>query len=323
MKKTILVAIAFLSLSFVNAQEGKPSVKVFSNFNYDLSAEEGETAFKEFEIKRAYLGYGYKFDDKFSAKVTFDVGNNDGGSAYTAFLKIASLTWKTTDNLIVNFGQIGTKNFKFMEKAWGRRYVAKAVQDKYKWASSADVGVSADYRIMDNLTVDAQVLNGEGYKKSQSAEGKFRGGFGITYTLGDRVALRVHHDVMPRTTYGDNDASQEITAFALAYKGKNFNLGAEKNIMQNAGNTVDLEKSLFAVYGTYNINDKYAVFGRYDDVASTDDWNIAKDGAFTLFGIERKMTKGVTMAINMQSWTGAAEGSEAEGTLFLNLEYKF
>ena len=35
------------------------------------------------------------------------------------------------------------------------------------------------------------------------------------------------------------------------------------------------------------------------------------------------MTKGVTIALNMQSWTDAAEGSEAEETLFLNIEYKF
>ena len=92
--------------------------KVFSNFNYDMSPAEGEDSFKEFELKRAYLGYSYKIDDKFSTKITFDVGNNTGGTAYTAFLKIAQLNWKYNDNVSINFGMIGTKNFKFMEKAW-------------------------------------------------------------------------------------------------------------------------------------------------------------------------------------------------------------
>ena len=64
--------------------------KVFSNFNYDMSPAEGEDSFKEFELKRAYLGYSYKIDDKFSTKITFDVGNNTGGTAYTAFLKNSS-----------------------------------------------------------------------------------------------------------------------------------------------------------------------------------------------------------------------------------------
>ena len=55
MKKTILLlSTAFIMSLNVSAQEGTPSVKIFSNFNYDISTEEGEQAFKEFELKRAY-----------------------------------------------------------------------------------------------------------------------------------------------------------------------------------------------------------------------------------------------------------------------------
>ena len=35
------------------------------------------------------------------------------------------------------------------------------------------------------------------------------------------------------------------------------------------------------------------------------------------------MAKGVTVALNMQSWENDEEDSEAEETLFLSLEYKF
>ena len=124
MKKTILLLSATLFLlTNINAQTATPAVKVFSNFNYDMSTEEGENPFKAFEVKRSYLGYSYKIDDRFSTKITFDVGSNSGGSAYTAFLKIASLKWKTSDKLTLNLGIVGTKNFNFMEKAWGRRYI--------------------------------------------------------------------------------------------------------------------------------------------------------------------------------------------------------
>ena len=47
----------------------------------------------------------------------------------------------------------------------GRRYIDKSAQDKYKWASSADAGVSLDYKLSNKISLDAQVLNGEGYKK--------------------------------------------------------------------------------------------------------------------------------------------------------------
>jgi len=319
MKKTILLlSTALIISSNLSAQEGTPSVKIFSNFNYDMSAEEDENAFKEFELKRAYLGYSYKIDDKFSTKITFDVGNNNEGSAYTAFLKIASLKWKATESLSLNVGMLGTKNFKFMEKTWGRRYIEKSAQDKYKWANSADLGATADYKITDNISLDAQILNGEGYKKTQGSNGLFRGGLGITYKIMENISLRVHHDVTPRSSYNDSTVSQTITSAAIAYSTENMTFGAEQNQKKNTNNVIDAEQDIISLYGAYNISDKYTVFARYDDATETD-----KEGSYTIYGIERKMTKGVTIALNMQSWTDAEEGSEAESTLFLNFEYKF
>ena len=321
MKKTILaLSAALLTVISVNAQVGKPSVKVFSNFNYNLSTEEGETAFKEFEIKRAYLGYSYKIDEQFSTKITFDVGNNESGSAYTAFLKIASLKWKNSDKLTLNVGMVGTKNFKFMEKSWGRRYIEKSAQDKYKWVNSADLGVTADYELFnDFLSIDAQILNGEGYKKAQDETGLFRGGLGITCKVSNKLTLRLHQDITPRSTYTDSTDSQYISTASLAYSGTNFSLGYEASLKQNADNIIaDEEKSLMSIYGSYKLNEDYTLFARYDDATET-----AKEGSYTIYGIERQMTKGVTVALNMQSWTDATDGSEAENTLYLNLEYKF
>ena len=320
MKKTILLLISAVLITYnSNAQNGTPSVKVFSNFNYDMSSEENETAFKEFKIKRSYLGYSYQIDDNFSTKITFDVGNNNEGSSYTAFLKIASLKWKTSDKLTLNIGMVGTKNFKFMEKAWGKRYIEKSAQDKYKWANSADVGITADYKIGNKLAIDAQILNGEGYKKVQDDLGLFRGGLGITYRISTSLALRLHQDITPRSSYTDSTDSQYISAASLSYSGTNFSLAYEASLMQNSGNIIaDEEKNLMSIYGSYKLNEDYTLFARYDDATET-----ANEGSYTIYGIERQMTKGVTVALNMQSWTGAADGSEAENTLYINLEYKF
>lgn len=320
MGKTILLLISAVLIAYnSNAQNGTPSVKVFSNFNYDMSSEEKEVAFKEFEIKRSYLGYSYQIDDNFSTKITFDVGNNNEGSSYTAFLKIASLKWKTSDKLTMYVGMVGTKNFKFTEKSWGRRYIEKAAQDKYKWANSADLGVTANYKINGNLAIDAQILNGEGYKKEQDDSGLFRGGLGITYKISTNLALRLHQDIIPRSTYTDTTDSQHISSASLAYSGTNLSLGYEASLMQNADNIIaDEEKSLMSIYGSYKLNQDYTLFARYDDATET-----ANEGSYTIYGIERQMTKGVKVALNMQSWTDAAEGSEAKNTLYLNLEYKF
>ena len=86
-----------------------------------------------------------------------------------------------------------------------------------------------------------------------------------------------------------------------------------------------------SVYADFELNDNYSLFGRYDQMSSEDaegaQWNIDQDGNLTIFGIQRKMTKGVTVALNMQTWQDATlEGEEeakAESTLYINLEYKF
>ena len=319
MKKTILLLSSVIfSLINISAQEGTPSVKIFSNFNYDISSEEGENAFKEFEIKRSYLGYGYIIDDKFSTKIIFDVGNNSSGSTYTAFLKIASLKWHYSDKLSVNFGMVGTKNFKFMEKSWGRRYIEKSAQDRYKWASAADAGITADYKISDNISLDAQILNGEGYKNIQSSNGLFRGGLGLTIIANKKLKLRLHQDMSPRSSYDDVSATQTITTAAISYSTKSITIGAETDMMKNSNNLKDSEQDMISIYGAYKMTEKYTIFGRYDDATET-----SQEKSYTIYGIERKMTKGVTVALNMQSSTNAAEGSESEDTFFLNLEYKF
>jgi hypothetical protein len=320
MKKTFLtLALAVMGLAVM--AQGQPHAKIFSNFNYDLS--EGGNEFKAFEVSRAYLGYGHKIDDNFSAKVTFDVGNNDAGSAYTAFLKVAALTWKANDQLTVNFGQVSTKNFKFMEKVWGHRYVYKMMLDKQKWASSADVGFTADYKLNNKMSFDLSILNGEGYKKEQSADGLFRGGLGLTFKATDNISLRAYRDVVPRNTYGAEDEDQHTTTAAMSYKRDGFVLGAEYSIQENANNVLDQNRTGMSLYGIYNLTDDLSFFGRYDEMASEDDWNISKDGSLMIVGLERVMAKGVKAALNYQAWTDAAEGSEAEGKIYLNLEYKF
>jgi len=318
--KTTLFTISILALSIGAFAQGKPHAKIFSNFNYDLSAD--DNAFKAFEVNRAYLGYGYKFENNLSAKITFDVGSNNGGSAYTAFLKIAALSWKTNDKLTVNFGQIGTKNFKFMEKAWGYRYIYKSFQDKQKWASSADVGVSADYKINNKLTLDAQILNGEGYKKEQGSNGLFRGSAGLTFKASNNVALRLHRDVTPRDTYSDNSEHQNISTAAMAYVTEKYSLGLEYNLRENTNNISDKNSTGISAYMTYKLNDGISLFGRYDEMKS-EDWNNSKDGSFKIVGLEKQMTKGVKVAVNYQSYLSAEKNTEEENTFFLNLEYKF
>ena len=320
MKKIITLLCGLIFFTSQSFGQGTPSVKIFANYNADM-----ESDFKEFKIKRSYIGYSYKFADDFSAKVTFDVGSNSAGSAYTAFLKIAALNWKASDQMSLDVGMIGTKNFKFMEKAWGRRYIEKSALDKYKWASSADAGISGTFKVSDRITLDAQMINGEGYKKTQS-DGLFRSGAGLTVKITDDLSCRLFRDNLP--TANDTLETQTITSGAINYTGSNYNVGLERNIMQNEDHiTNSMNREILSLYGSINLAG-YTMFLRRDMI-STSNENIIQsgDGSAQILGIEKQITKGIKVSLNMQSWQdesleGDTEALE-ERTMFVNLECKF
>ena len=183
MKSNAVILLFSLFTFFTFAQDsdsepkGEPHFKVFWNYNYDFSEDVTQTS--AFELDRVYLGYKYKFNDNVSAKITYDVGKNDAGSNYTAFVKIAQLDYKLSSKVKLSMGMIGGKQFNDQEKVWGYRYIYKTLQDENKFGSSADLGVNAEIKLSDKLTTNIFALNGEGYKNPQDADGNQRFGLNL------------------------------------------------------------------------------------------------------------------------------------------------
>ena len=174
MKKILFILLIVFSIKGFSQDNpvGKPSFKVFWNFKNDFTKDvEKNTAF---ELKRVYLGYAYKFDDKISAKITYDIGSNSSGSAYTAYVKVAQLDWKVSSKIKFSLGLIGNKQFKGQENLWGYRYVYKSFQDEYKFGASADLGFNSEFNLNSKLTMNVFFLNGEGYKNVQDNDGNIR-----------------------------------------------------------------------------------------------------------------------------------------------------
>ena len=120
MKKTIMSLSFIYLLSTALFAESETSGKVFFNHSTDLT----EGGMNAFNIKRAYLTLANDVSESVFYKGTYDMGSNDGGSAHTAFLKVAMVKLKT------NFGDVflgmqGMNMFKTMENTWGHRFIAK------------------------------------------------------------------------------------------------------------------------------------------------------------------------------------------------------
>jgi len=339
MKKIIVLIAFFSSVAVFSQTKGDVTGKIFFNYHYDMTGDVAQNS--GFEIQRAYLGYKYTFNDKFSAKVTLDVGKDDG-SDYTAYLKAAQLDYKATEWLKLSAGLIGTNQFSDQEKLWGYRYILKSYQDEYGFGPSADLGLNAEFKLLKTLKMNLFVLNGEGYKKVQDLYGKYKVGGNLVYNPIEALTFKVYYSgqnskkmigTEPNTTIVENPTITNLALFAGYEFDKKFRIGAEYNAMYNGKKysdaALDHDLNGYSIYSTYVINDKFEIFGRYDQLESnkvgtaTTNWNASKDGSAFLTGIQYIPVKGVSSSLNFQSWNYDLASKNNESLIYLNLEYKF
>ena len=297
---------------------GSPIVTVFTDFRVQSTDGKTNTAF---EISRAYLGYAYNFSPYFSAKAVMDVTDkNNGyqGSAYTAYIKNAYGEY-SRNGLTIDFGLIGTNTFNLQEALWGKRYLLKSFQDLNGYASSADLGLGIKYQIVPELSIDAQVVNGEGYKSLQS-DSAVKVSAGLTYQPIKKLCLRV---------YGDYQKKQEAqTTFnaMIAYKDDKFTVGGEYNLQTGHNKVKDHNLNGLSFWGTYNPRKTFAIFGRYDNLTSkklngaSNGWN-ATDGNLYTAGLEILPVKGLAISPNVQISDPSKSGSKTSTSYLVSFKY--
>jgi hypothetical protein len=329
----VLIAILFSSFTvFSQTSEeefkpnGKPHFKVFWNYHTDLSKDASQTS--AFELQRSYLGYNYNFSESISAKLTFDVGNNSAGTAYTAFLKIAQLDWKVSSGVKLSMGMIGLKQFKEQEDFWGYRYISKSFQDQYGFGSSADLGVNAEFKISDNLKANFTIFNGEGYKKVQDSDGKQKIGGSLIFAPVEGLTTKIYVDSQPAA---DSDAISALSFFA-GYKGSDWRLGAEYNMLSNGEKyskpAQDHNLDGLSFYATYAFDKKWEVFARYDQLSSntlsgdTEAWNMSNDGIQIITGLQVAPVKGLKFSLNYQGYSFDDEALDNNSKVYINAEFK-
>lgn len=336
MKKLIISLVLVLtiaSLSFAQTSKeeafkpsGKMHFKVYWNYHADLTTDAAQTS--AFDIKRTYFGYKYKLSKNISTKITFDVGKNDGGSAYTAFLKIAQLDWKVADGVKLSMGMIGMKQWNDQEHFWGYRYFFKSFQDQNGFGSSADVGINAEFKLAKNLKFDFLIVNGGGYKKLQDDNGYQKFGADLVFTPVKGLTTKIYVD----SQNAENSKAISNLALFAGYKTANWRLGAEYNKLSNAKKytspTEDHNLDGFSVYSTYAFDKKWEIFGRYDQLTSNvlagdiEAWNFSKDGSQIIFGIQVAPVKGLKFALNYQGYTFDNSALNTKSLVFLNAEFK-
>ena len=326
MKKVILILLVLVSFKTFtqDLRRGKPNFKIFWNYHNDFTKE--VTKKSAFELKRVYLGYKHDFNDTFSAKVTYDIGSNSGGSEYTAYVKIAQLDWKLKPRVKLSMGLIGNKQFNDQESLWGYRYAHKGILNEFKFGPSADLGVNSEFTINPKFKINLFILNGEGYKSLQDDNGNQKMGTSFIYNFSKKLTGKIYMD----SQRSENTKSIKNNSFFLGYNNIDFRVGVEYGKIKNARTYKDAEddhnRDGFSVFGSKKLSNNYELFARYDQISSNTLPGVSKpekkDGSLLMFGTQYQATKGVKFNLNYKLFNYNNSVTNNKSILSLNAEFK-
>ena len=284
-------------------------MSLYSEFPADSKARYG------FNLDRTYLGVQATWGENWLFKFVTDCGKSSSVDDYhrIIYIKNALAQWKNS-KFSVRVGMIGTNVFSTQEKIWGRRYVMKCFQDEYKFGSSADLGVAIEWSPVEQLSLDAIVVNGEGFKKVQMERG-FLYGVGFTVKPFKNFLLRMYGDLNQSP---DDGTPQKTLNAMVAYKDSKYSLAVEGNFVFDRDGTKAHNQSGLSTYGSVQVG-RCDIFARYDLLTSKDNWNSSNDRSMVLAGVGIDLCKYVKIAPNVKVWIP----KEGKATPCVNLNLQF
>lgn len=256
MKKTMLT-VGIISLGSITAQAQYLSLSdsafnarapmtghiwgyVFGDYYYKTHSDElgrgGSNQFtgfgkgaNAFDIRRAYLGYDFRFNKTFSSEFLLTSENWEPSAKIAPTLKYANVQWHNIfkgSTLII--GLSGTPAFgSSSEKTWGYRSIEKTIADMHK-TPSYDLGLAlkGTLDLQENFGYHIMVGNGS---SAQADKNNFRKFYGNVYGhfLDKKIMINLYADYERLDWLPDFHHAQNMEKIVLAYNGKSLNAGVE------------------------------------------------------------------------------------------------
>ncbi len=272
--------------------KGKPSISIFTNFQQGLFTSNDISSFN---LDRASIGYGGTFGDGFAAKIDVDFGATkkvDGQTKRAMYVRNAEVSW-AKKGFKVNIGLISLKQFGMQEKNWGYRYIAKSAMDQYKFGSSRDLGFTLSYDIAKWVSIDATMVNGEGYK-NVGIDNNYKYAIGATFKPVKGLAIRAYADIYSKNDETENQKNQQTASIFAGYNHDKFSIGAEYDYMWNTKFKDGNSQSIFSVYTTVKVHKQVSIYARYDNYATKNNWGADEQAYYV--GVEYSPIKYVSIA---------------------------
>ena len=320
--KYLIILLTYISISI--AADGK--IGGVTYFDYTNSKEKSA-----FVLKRQYFSYGIDISDEVKFRVVFDVGRTDVGTVLrkdggeksedtrlVAFLKKAQIDHRTSYGKI-SMGLIGMNTYNIQEKNWGYRFIEKSAIDKYKFSSTADLGIGFSRALVNQLKMSLQVVNGEGYKNPQSDK-YHKIAFNSTYGEHNLVKNSGFNAGVVYTTEQTDDKPNTMASLFGGFAGMGLRLGGQFNMLTKGG----IESQVISVSSNYSMTDKLDAFVRYDMFdPNTDEIDGWKDNStYLIAGIQLSCGNGLLVApnIRMESYE---DDLDSATEYKINFQFKF
>lgn len=193
-------------------------------------------SYQGFEIRRAYLGYDYTFNDKFSSQFLLE-GNDKilTSTRLGIFIKTAFVEWKAFEKMSFAIGLVPTPTWSWAlnEKAWNYRSVEKTIIDMRGLGSASDLGVSARGKFdkAGNYGFGLMIGNGNGQKPEFNKYKKYYSTLFAKPVKG--LQVEVYGDYEPAA----DDKNKTTLKGFVGYTYEKFNFGVEafQQTQKNAG----------------------------------------------------------------------------------------
>ena len=193
-------------------------------------------SFQGFEMRRAYLGYDYTFNDKFTSQILLE-GNDKilTSTRLGLYIKTAFVEWKAFEKVSFAIGLVPTPTFAWAlnEKAWNYRSVEKTIADMRGLGIASDLGVATRGRFdkAGNYGFAFMIGNGNGQKPEIN---KFKKYYGTLFAKPVKgLQMEVYADYEPAA----DDKNKTTLKGFVGYTYEKFNFGVEvvQQTQKNAG----------------------------------------------------------------------------------------
>lgn len=232
----------------------------------------------DYDIKRLYLTVDHKFNNMFSANVTTDFTYDSTTKATQLYIKKAYLQSNLVgDAFIIRAGSADLPWVPFVEGLYGYRYVDHVLIDNYSFGTSADWGLHVLGSLMDHhIGYAFSVVNGEGYKIASTGTANRTNAVDVEGRVNVNVSHfvvavggydgKLGHDVIGVPTF---NTAQRFDALG-GYFDSRVKVGVEYmwakfwNDVTQVNPAKTNTSEAVSVFGSFNFNKQFAVFGRWD-----------------------------------------------------------